>query len=192
MVMAMVVLMGGMVSGTIAWLISESPTLVNTFTYGDIDIGLSETPTVDGDDDPNTNEYVMIPGKAIAKDPKVTVYAGSETTWLFVKLEESANFADFMTYEIADGWTALTGAPGVYYRKVDKSDVNVEFYVLKDNQVQVKESVTREMLAALETGTKPQLSVTAYAVQYDETIETISKPETAWALVQTENSQITP
>lgn len=192
MVMALVVLMGGMVSGTIAWLISESPTLVNTFTYGDIDIGLTETPTDDGDDDPNTNEYVMIPGKAIAKDPKITVYAGSETTWLFVKLEESANFADFMTYEIAEGWEALTDVPGVYYRKVEKADVDLPFDVLKENRVQVLESVTREMLAALTDETKPTLSVTAYAVQYDETIETISKPETAWELVQNENTQITP
>lgn len=190
MLLALVVLMGGMVSGTIAWLISESPTLVNTFTYGDIKIDLEETD--DGDGDELNNQYVMIPGKAIAKDPKVTVLKGSETTWLFVELVKSENFADFMTYEIADGWTELNDVPGVYYRLVEKSDVDVEFYVLKDNQVQVKESVTREMLAALETGTKPTLSVTAYAVQYDETIETISTAESAWTLVQNENSQITP
>jgi len=192
MVLALVVLMGGMVSGTIAWLISESPTLVNTFTYGDIDIGLTETPTDDGDEDPHTNQYVMIPGKAIAKDPRVTVFAGSETTWLFVKLEESANFADFMTYEIAEGWTALEGVPGVYYRKVEKSEEDVAYAVLKGDQVLVKESVTREMLVSLTAETQPKLSVTAYAVQYDETIETISKPETAWTLVQNENTPITP
>ena len=190
MVMALVVLMGGMVSGTIAWLISESPTLVNTFTYGDIKIELEETD--DGDGDKLKNEYVMIPGKVIAKDPKVTVYAGSETTWLFVKLEESTNFADFMTYEIAEGWTALTGVPGVHYRKVDKAEVDAVIDVLKGNQVQVLESVTREMLTALTPETEPTLSVTAYAVQYDETIETISTPEKAWALVQNENTQITP
>ncbi len=192
MVLALVVLMGGMVSGTIAWLISESPTLVNTFTYGDIDIGLTETPTDDGDEDPHTNQYVMIPGKAITKDPRVTVFAGSETTWLFVKLEESANFADFMTYEIAEGWTALEGVPGVYYRKVEKSVEDVAYAVLKGDQVLVKESVTREMLVSLTAETQPKLSVTAYAVQYDETIETISKPETAWTLVQNENTPITP
>jgi len=68
MVLALVVLMGGMVSGTIAWLISESPTLVNTFTYGDIDISLEETDTeLDEDEDPNTNDYKMVPGQAITK-----------------------------------------------------------------------------------------------------------------------------
>lgn len=190
MMLALVVLMGGMVSGTIAWLISETPTLVNIFTYGDIKIGLEETD--DGDGDPYTNEYVMIPGKAIAKDPRVTVYAGSETTWLFVKLDESTNFADFMTYEIAEGWTELTDVPGVYYRKVDKAEVDVVFDVLKGNEVQVKGSVTREMLAALTPETQPTLSVTAYAVQYDKEIETINTPEKAWTLVQNENTQITP
>jgi len=81
----------------------------------------------------------------------------------------------------------------VYYCKVEKADEDQEFEVLKDNEVQVLGTVTREMLVELADATKqPTLSVKAYAVQYDEAIETISTAASAWALVQNENSQITP
>ena len=65
---------GVAVGGTVAWLMAESETVVNTFTYGDIDIKLEESDThEDNDDDPNTNTYEMMPGKTITKDPVVSV-----------------------------------------------------------------------------------------------------------------------
>lgn len=89
------------IGGTLAWLVAETKPVVNTFTYGDINITLEETDTnKDGDNDPTTNTYPMVPGHTITKDPKVTFKANSEDAWLFVKLEKTANFDDFMTYEI--------------------------------------------------------------------------------------------
>ena len=176
------------IGGTLAWLIAETKPVVNTFTYGDINITLEETDTnKDGDDDPNTNTYSMIPGHTIAKDPKVTFKADSEDAWLFVKLEKTANFDDFMTYEIADGWTALQGAEGVYYRKVSKAAQDAEFTVIKDDTVTVKGEVTKEMLNALDTNgasNYPKLIVTAYAVQRDSNITTAVD---AWAKTQSTN-----
>ena len=64
--------------------------------------------------------------------------------------------------------------------KVEKADEDQEFEVLKDNEVQVLGTVTREMLVELADATKqPTLSVKAYAVQYDEAIETISTAASA-------------
>lgn len=54
--------------GAIAWLTATTGTVTNTFTVGNIDIDLTET----------TTDYKMVPGNTIAKDPKVTVKAGSE------------------------------------------------------------------------------------------------------------------
>ena len=167
---ALVLVLGIVVGGTVAWLVAKSTPVVNTFTYGDINIDLEETDTQkDDDQDSNTNEYEMLPGANIDKDPKVTVEANSVNNWLFVKLEKSANFDDFMTYEIAEGWTALAGAQGVYYREVEKSDADQVFSVLKDDQVTVKENVTKEALNALDAdpanATYPTLTVTAYSVQ---------------------------
>ena len=169
--LALVLALATATGGTLAWLIDETEPVTNVFTYGDVNIDLEESPSDkdDGDDDPNTNEYQMVPGKDITKDPMVTVYANSEDCWLFVKIEESTNFDDFMTYTVADGWTELTGVEGVsgvYYRTVEASTSDQGFAVIKDNTVTVKGGVTKAQMDALATGTYPTLTVTAYACQY--------------------------
>lgn len=183
---ALTLVLCGIIGGTLAWLIADTEPVVNTFTYGDINITLEEKDTnKDGDNNPNTNNYSMIPGNPIEKDPKVTFKANSENAWLFVKLEKTANFDNFMTYDIADGWTALDGVEGVYYRSVDKADTDAEFFVIKDNTVFVKGEVTKEMLNALDAGgadNYPKLTVTAYAVQRDNNITTAAD---AWAKIPT-------
>ena len=155
------------VGSTLAWLSTKTDRLVNTFTYGDINITLGETPA----------EYKMIPGNDIAKDPKVTVVAGSEDCWLFVKVEESDNFDNFMTYGIADGWTALTGVDGVYYREVAAGEAGTPYSVLAGDKVSVKDTVTKDMLNA-DDYTDPTLTFTAYAVQKDN----VTSAAAAWAI----------
>lgn len=187
-----------LIGGTVAWLVDKTDPVENTFTYGDINIDLEETDTNDEDDDPNTNKYSMLPGNLITKDPKVTVKANSENAWLFVELKKSENFDQFMEYEVilddpattdvVEGWIALDGVDGVYYMAVNKADTDVEYFVIKDNTVKVKDEVTKEMLNALDKNedgsektekTYPTLTVTAYAVQRDENIASASD---AWTL----------
>lgn len=175
-VLALVLVFVGVIGGTVAWLIAESEDVVNTFTYGDINIDLEETDTeLDDDDDDNTNDYEMIPGAEIVKDPVVTVKGGSENNWLFVKLVKSENFDKFLTYTIGSGWTQLydeNGAEieGVYYLFHPEQAEDKEYEVLMDNQVLVREDVTKEMLNELDADPNspsyPTLTVSAYAVQY--------------------------
>ncbi len=182
MILAVSLIICGVVGGTVAWLITKTAPVVNTFTYGDVNITLDETDTDDGDGDTNTNTYTMVPGNTITKDPKVTVLADSEDSWLFVKLDKSTdpNFDAFMQYEIADGWTALEGTTDVYYREVSQADTDAAYYIIKDNAVTVKGDVTKEMLNALTA--YPTLTVTAYAVQRDADIDAIDTAAEAWAL----------
>lgn len=141
------------IGGTLAWLSAKTDSVKNTFTVGDINIDLTET----------TGEtYKMVPGNTLGKDPKVTVNAGSEACWLFVKVEESENFDAFMTCAIADGWTALSGVGGVYYREVPATDADTDFTVLKNNQVIVKEDVTKQQLQGVKDNL-PTMTFTAYA-----------------------------
>lgn len=188
MLASLVLVLCTVIGGTLAWLVTETDPVVNTFTYGDINITLHETDTnKDGDNDPNTNTYPMIPSHTIAKDPKVTFMANSEDAWLFVKLQKTANFDDFMTYEIADGWTKLDNVDGVYYREVSKAAQDVEFTVIKDNTVTVKGEVTKETLNALDAhgaSNYPKLIVTAYAVQRDSNVANATD---AWAKTQPVN-----
>lgn len=155
------------IGGTLAWLTAKSDVVTNTFTVGDINIELTESENLD---------LKMVPGNTITKDPKVTVKANSEACWLFVKVEESANFGDFMTYEMADGWTALPDVTGVYYREVSATTADTDFAVLKDNQVKVLDTVTKTMLEAAKTDA-PTLTFTAYAVQKDN----VTSVTDAWA-----------
>lgn len=173
------------ISGTIAWLTSKSETVTNTFTYGDINISISETDTKD-DDKLNTNTYEMIPGNKITKDPLITVKENSENCYLFVKLDKTTNFDEFMEFQVLENWILLEGTDNVYYQEVSQSDAKQEFYVLKDNSVLVKESVTKRMLNELDKNgveNYPQLNITAYAVQRDSSIEAISTAAKAWSLI---------
>lgn len=174
--LATVVMGFGLIGSSIAWLMTSTDPIVNVFTYGDIQIKLEET---------TGDRYKMTPGATLEKDPKITVLADSEDCWLFVKIDESAveKLSDYIDYSIADGWTALNGVPGVYYREVDSSDQDVSFSVLADDQVTVKGAVTKEMLEKLNSANYPTLTFTGYAVQRDAAIEEIDTAAEAWALV---------
>ena len=84
-----------------------------------------------------------------------------------MKLEKSQNFDTYLKYDIADDWTPLTGVNGVYYRVVNTADMGTPYSVLKNDQVTVKDTVTKEQMNALnaESAVKPTLTITAYASQ---------------------------
>lgn len=181
---SLAIVLAGATGGTLAWVASQTPAAVNTFTTGDIAITLTETDTeIDDDQSPDTNRYLLVPGKAIAKDPHVTVLAESEDCWLYVLLDASESFDQFLEYVPADGWLALPGVPHVIYRAVDRAEAAQVFPVLKDDLVQVKPSVTLQALASLSEGHFPVLSMTAFAVQRSG-VSPINTPEGAWQLLQ--------
>lgn len=176
MTIAACLLVFGIVGGSLAWLMTETDPVVNVFTYGDINITLVET---------TPERCKMTPGKEIEKDPTLTVLADSEDCWLFVKIEESTDKAlgDYIEYTVADGWTALDGVDGVYYRTVDSSDTDTAFSILKDDRVKVKDSVTKAMFEVLDDSNYPRMTFTGYAVQRDMNIAAIDSAAEAWALV---------
>ena len=154
---ALTVLVCGCIVGTTyAWLVDKTDPLVNTFTAGDINITLEETTEAE--------DYKMVPGATITKDPTVTVVGGSEDCWLFVKVEKTIGFDTYLTYGIADGWTALES--GVYYREVVASANDQPFSVLSGNTVTVNTEGTKAAYNAItSSGNLPKLTFTAYAVQ---------------------------
>ena len=66
---------------TIAYLFVVSQDVVNTFSPSNITLELEET-DADNDTDANKNEYQMIPGATIIKDPKVSASASLELSAL--------------------------------------------------------------------------------------------------------------
>lgn len=190
--MAAMLVCGGAAGATMAWLTAGSTSVVNTFTYGDINIELTE-------ENPEDQVAKMVPGDDIVKDPKVTVKAESEPCYLFVKIEPDNDYEKFfgkfdsdnveIETELSPGWMLLTGEDNVYYRIVNPNDgqplsEDTSFYILKGNKVKVLETVKKEDMETLKkkgTDKYPTLKFTAYAVQLDNIVDA----KTAWAQVST-------
>lgn len=165
--LALVLVIGCVAGGTVAWLVAKTEPVVNTFTYGNINIALAET---------TGEEYKIIPGKDIPKDPKVTVEGGSEACYLFVKVEASGTFVTGkVTYAIDKDWTALPGVNGVYYRLVDAVTEDTAFSVLEGDKITVLDTLTKDDIKDI-AASHPTLTFTAYAVQQ----ENIADAAAAW------------
>jgi len=186
-----VLLVCGVVGGTLAWLTDKTDDVVNTVTTSDIDIELTET----------TTDFKMIPGWTIPKDPWAKVSSDSEDCYLFVRITgENASITpndngtyslgDYIVFSVDSKWTALdaTNYPGVYYMEIDAAnEKNVPHYILAGgsytdpmdldnnddnetviwtaNQVAVKPSITKEMMNAISKDQEPKLTFQAYAIQ---------------------------
>ena len=163
------------VGGTAAWLAAKSDPIASTFTFGDINITLTETD--------HQEQIKIIPGVDIPKDLKVTVQADSVDCWLFVKVEQTGTFVpDKVTYAIAEGWTKGNGSPipeNVYYRQVNGATADSVFSVLKGDKITVSETLTKADIQNITD--EPTLTFTAYAVQR----EGIDTAADAWARIDT-------
>ena len=175
-IISLVLVVAMSVAGTLAFLKVNTTPVVNTFSPSNIGLTLDETTTA--------TDYKMIPGVEMKKDPKVTVTADIDT-YVFVKVKESANFDDYMTYAIASGWKLLDGSTTidtvtedeyVLYREVTATEASVQggasFYVLAggtksaNGVVTTKTTVKEADMTSAKTNA-PTLTFTAYAVQKD-------------------------
>lgn len=167
------------IGGTIAWLTANGGTVTNTFTAGDITIDLNEhdydpaTNTLTDSVVKTNNDYKIVPGVNLPKDPYVTVGANSEACWLFVQITPSTGWSNKMTYSvdittIQDGadtpWMPLQGVNNVYYMQVDATTAEKTFTILNEdddgNSITVSDQITKGEI----NGT-PTLTFTAYACQ---------------------------
>ncbi len=175
--------MGAVIGGTLAYLMDKTDPVVNTFTYGNINIKLEETEGITTDTGKIFTE--VMPGEKIAKDPKIKVEGGSKDCWLYVQIDKSEEFDAFMSYALADGWTQLEGYDNIWFREVTSSPNAQWFEVLKDNQVTVRPEVTKEMVDSL-NNKLPSITFTAYAVQRDAEQDALSSALNAWLQVPQE------
>lgn len=128
------------VGATLAYLTSTTDTVVNTFTVGNVNIKLDEAQVdyveaenkyvekTDGSRTEVGNQYKILPGVVIAKDPTVTVLATSEKCYVRALITvESNQLADKLmdgaalnwVKEFSDEWTVygitiVTDDPIVY------------------------------------------------------------------------------
>ncbi len=168
------------VLGTMAFLTSKDK-VNNTFTVGNVVITLDEAKVTDagnpveGADRVKANIYKLIPGHEYTKDPTVHVTANSEDSWVFIKvedglaaIEDDTTVADQIT---GNGWTALDGVAGVYYKEYTSSTAATDLEVFKTFKIKGDADVAQYANA--------KIDVTAYAIQKDG----FTTPAAAWAEV---------
>ena len=144
-------------AGTFAYLQANTGTITNKFGKDANDtpvIELSETDVVLDNDGNGEKTYVIENGQTADKDPTVTVN-NSMTVFTFIEISDKTTLDGnkIVNYEIADGWTEITGVDcinedvtGIYYRVVEAEADNKEFAVLKDNEVSYADNVTTEKI----------------------------------------------
>ena len=198
-----ILLVGGAIGGTVAWLTTQTDEVQNVFTAGSIEMELNE----------KTTGYKMIPGWTIDKDPVVTVKAGSEDCFVFIEVNKSGgnvtvggktySFDDFIAYKIDSRWSVLTdesgkAVEGVYFCRAENIVSDRELNVLSGGtytdsagtvtwnakQVATKASVTKEMMNAVTDSGNPTLTFTAYAVQLYKNNTAEFTPFQAWQLAK--------
>lgn len=190
------------VGGTLAWLTATTDPVTNTFTESDVDITLTET---------TGDRYKMVPSVDITKDPKVTVKAGSEACFVFVKITEAGEvsynegtttvtkkFDDFLTYALASGWEFLdttnygnktdnANDTYVIYKTQAATESDTALQILANDKVSVKDSVNKAMMDALALNESeyPTLTFQAWAIQQANGTDTTFTPAQAWEALGT-------
>ena len=176
LLLAVVLLFGCAVGGTLAWLTDKSDTVTNTFAATGIEITLLETKlgTTTGETT-TANEYPLIPGVEYTKDPVVTVKGTTNVDcWLFLKVEQN-NPDNFLQYELdLTGWTKVDVNDAlVYSRPVTKSTSDQSWHLLVDDKLTISSDLTAD---TMDTAKAAKLSFTAYAIQQ----EGFATAEDAW------------
>ena len=176
------------VGATVAYLTSTD-SVTNTFTVGKVAIKLDEAKVTEyGVEVPNAdrvkeNGYKLIPGHKYTKDPTVHFAAGSEASWLFVKvengissIEDSYNDKGTIAAQITtNGWTALDGVAGVYWKEAAATtDTAVDYKVFDGFKIKGDAAIdsfapvtTVNAEGKTEYTRQTKVTITAYAVQKD-------------------------
>ncbi len=147
------------IGGTVAYLI-DTKTATNTFTIGNIDIELKNSEIA-------ASGTKFVPGQPITANTQVSVKAGSEACYLFIKVTEQNNTVSgvqIIDYTLkTDGWTAVNGVTGYYYREVTKPESASSFDVF--SQVTVNANLTKGNVDSISTN--PSIVIKAAAIQKD-------------------------
>lgn len=127
----------------------------------------------------NNSEFVIVPGKTIEKDTKLTVKANSEACYIFVKIEKSDALDTYLEYEIASEWAELSENTNIYFCELPKITTDTDYNIFNNDQIIVKEDLTKDKYEMLDQNNLT-LNFTAYAVQ--KTSE-ITNANDAWDFI---------
>lgn len=175
MLLSLVLVIGCVVGGTLAWLVDSSETVTNTFSVGNINITLSET---------TGTSYKILPGGTSAKDPTLMIQQGSEKCWVYVLVDNTVvlNGEVVATPNIdKSDWSVVetNGTKTLYRYKavVDASSVEQPLPVF--TTVAYADTITKDNIDTLKD---TKIVITGYAHQSENTTQAVAdEAAKAWA-----------
>lgn len=183
LLLAVVLLIGCVAGGTIAYLIAAPKTVTNTFVAGDIG-ELTLTETDENGNAVTTRSFTVTPGVEITKDPKVSFSGHNVAAYVFVEVtstnwtsdnETHMNYnsvSEKVTFSIDSGWTLVEGTANVYYKTVGATETLSGVSIIANDKI----TVSSELIDG-EMTDNAELKFTAYAIQK----EGFADPADAWA-----------
>lgn len=174
LLLVLMLLIGSVIGGTVAFLMTKTDPVTNTFVAGNIGaLTLKESDTAVKTTD-GKNTYVIIPGKNITKDPKVS-YTPADANdlgevYIFVAVtggswnydEQTQKFiADGLSWSVAEGWTHLSG--NVFYMTTSAAVDDKAF--IAGNTISVATTITKGAAMNAAAAAADGLTFTAYAIQ---------------------------
>ena len=175
MLLSLVLVIGCVAGGTLAWLVDSSETVTNTFSVGDINITISET---------TGTSYKILPGGTSAKDPTLKIQQGSEKCWVYVLVDNTVvlNGEVVATPNIdKSDWSVVetNGTKTLYRYKavVDASSVEQPLPVF--TTVAYADTITKDNIDTLKD---TKIVITGYAHQSENTTQAVAdEAAKAWA-----------
>lgn len=189
LLLALVLVFGVAAGGTLAWLTDKTDAVTNTFVAAELGtVTISES---------NANhEYMVVPGGTINKDPKLSFTRESTdksvAAYVFVKITAANWVYDSnakaytlkqgdqvaMSWTLADGWIAVDGTSGVFYKEVAAGDNLTDIQIIKNNAITVNgDNVTKENIVAISGNAT--LTFQGFAIQKDN----VGTAADAWAKI---------
>jgi len=186
LMLALVLVLGCTIGGTLAWLTAKTNDVENTFVAGQIG-ALKLEEEADQITTEVGNQFIVVPGVDITKDPKVTYTPTTADgtvpvdAYVFVKLtgigqnkwtwnatasqyEIKSGNNVVMSFKIADGWTAVPNVSDVYYKTSTGNTGLTDDAIIKDNKITVSHLITEDDVTTVATAAD-KLTFTAYAIQ---------------------------
>ena len=162
--LALVMVAGISVAGTLAYLTAQTTEKINTFTVGNINIELTEPDWTAGE-----GSQKILPGDVVKKDPTVTVKANSEACYVYVAIDnglklEDGTLAGTLNIDTGNWIEVKKSGDTTVYRYKEVVNTGAADTVLPDvfTTVTVSSSVTSKNIGQLD-GDK--ITAQAYAHQ---------------------------
>ena len=194
LMLCLALLIGGAIGGTLAYLMTKTEPVTNTFVAGNIG-----TLKLDETEPASRTGIIVTPGVDIEKNPTVTFSGNNVPAYVFLKVKAigwTVNEKQYscvngmVTWTIGDNWTYLkveNTNEYVYYKAVD-ADESLDAEAIKGSSITVDAEITKENLANFAEKT---LEFSAYAVQQANGAGTTFKAEEAWAVALNNGQPVT-